>query len=84
MCDNISGLKPLLVSPSLITNVYQITLYRSKSVLPDHRSDVCEIQSKIHVIMIVASVQALWGTLTAGQEKERELGTTSLEFEYLH
>ena len=47
------------------------------------RSDVCEIQFKIHVIMIVACEQALWGTLTVGREKEGELGTTSLEFEYL-
>ena len=28
--------------------------------------------------------QALWGALAAGQEKEGELPTTSLEFEYLH
>ena len=28
--------------------------------------------------------QALRGTLAAGREKEGELGTTSLEFEYLH
>ena len=34
--------------------------------------------------MIVACEQALWGTLTAGREKEGELGTTSLEFEYVH
>ena len=30
------------------------------------------------------SVQVLQGTLVAGQEKKRELATTSLEFEYLH
>ena len=64
--------------------MYQITLYCSKSVLTERRSDVCEIQFKIHVIMIVACEQALWGTLTAGREKEGELRTTSLEFEYLH
>ena len=69
---------------SLRTNVYQITLYCSKSVLTERRSDVCEIQFKIHVIKIVACEQALWGTLTAGREKEGELRTTSLEFEYLH
>ena len=34
--------------------------------------------------MIVACEQALWGTLAAGREKQGELGTTSLEFEYLH
>ena len=28
--------------------------------------------------------QALWGALAAGREKERELSSTSLEFEYLH
>ena len=28
--------------------------------------------------------QVLWGALEAGQEKEGELATTSLEFEYLH
>ena len=28
--------------------------------------------------------QVLWGTLEAGREKEGELATTSLEFEYLH
>ena len=34
--------------------------------------------------MIVAYGQALRGTLAAEREKEEELGTTSLEFEYLH
>ena len=34
--------------------------------------------------MIVAYEQALRGTLAEGREKEGELGTTSLEFEYLH
>ena len=33
---------------------------------------------------VVACVQALWGTRAVGQEKEGELATTSLEFEYLH
>ena len=28
--------------------------------------------------------QALWGALAVGREKERELASTSLEFEYLH
>ena len=28
--------------------------------------------------------QALWGTLEAGLEKEGQLATMSLEFEYLH
>ena len=28
--------------------------------------------------------QALWGALAAGREKERELASTSLEFDYLH
>jgi len=64
--------------------VYQITLYLSKSVLTDRRSDVCEIQFKIHIIMIVACEQALLGTLVVGREKEGKLATTSLEFEYLH
>lgn len=32
----------------------------------------------------LACDQALWGALAAGQEKEGELSTTSLEFEYLH
>ena len=64
--------------------MYQIILYCSKSVLTERRSDVCEIQFKIYVIMIVAGEQALWGTLTAGRKKEGELRTTSLEFEYLH
>ena len=32
----------------------------------------------------LACEQALWGTLAAGPEKEGELATTSLEFEYLH
>ena len=32
----------------------------------------------------VACQQALEGTLAAGQEKEGELATTSLEFAYLH
>ena len=32
----------------------------------------------------IACEQALQGALEAGQEKEAELATTSLEFEYLH
>ena len=64
--------------------MYQIAFYCSKSVLTERRSDVCEIQFKIHVVMIVACEQALWGTLTVGRKKEGELRTTSLEFEYLH
>ena len=32
----------------------------------------------------LACEQALRGALTAGREKEGELATTSLEFEYLH
>ena len=32
----------------------------------------------------IASEQALQGALVVGREKERELGTTSLKFEYLH
>ena len=32
----------------------------------------------------MACKQALRGALTAGREKEGELATTSLEFEYLH
>ena len=28
--------------------------------------------------------QALWGALAAGREKERDLASTSLEFEYLY
>ena len=32
----------------------------------------------------LSSEQALRGALAAGQEKEGELPTTSLEFEYLH
>ena len=32
----------------------------------------------------LACEQALWGTLLAGREKEGELATASLEFEYLH
>ena len=28
--------------------------------------------------------QALWGALAVGREKERELASTSLEFEFLH
>ena len=34
--------------------------------------------------VIIAYEQALPGALAAGQEKEGELATTSLEFEYLH
>ena len=33
---------------------------------------------------MLACDQALWGALAAGREKEGELATTSLEFEYLH
>ena len=32
----------------------------------------------------LACEQALWGALAAGREKEGELATTSLKFEYLH
>ena len=34
--------------------------------------------------VIIAYEQPLRSTLAAGQEKEGELATTSLEFEYLH
>ena len=37
-----------------------------------------------HASVDLACEQALWGALAAGQEKEGELATTSLEFEYLH
>ena len=33
-------------------------------------------------IQNLACEQALWGALTAGQEKEGELTTTSLEYEF--
>ena len=33
---------------------------------------------------VVACEQGLRGALAAGREKEGELATTSLEFEYLH
>ena len=33
---------------------------------------------------VIACEQALRGALAAGREKEGELATTSLEFEYLH
>ena len=32
----------------------------------------------------LACEQALWSTLAVGQEKEGELATTFLEFDYLH
>ena len=32
----------------------------------------------------LACEQPLWSTLAVGREKEGELATTSLEFEYLH
>ena len=51
--------------------MYQITLYHSKSVFTDRRSDVCEMQFEIHVIMIVTCEQALRGTL-AGDGKRKE------------
>ena len=37
-----------------------------------------------HFGSIIAREQALRGTLAVGREKEGELATTSLEFEYLH
>ena len=36
------------------------------------------------ISIIVVCEQALWGSLVAGQEKEGELATMSLEFENLH
>ena len=38
--------------------------------LTDCPSDVCEIQFKIHVIIIIACKQALLGTLVAGQKRK--------------
>ena len=35
------------------------------------------------ISIIVPCEQALWGALAVGQEKEGELATTSLDFEYL-
>ena len=43
----------------------------------------CEA-SENKAINSVACEQAHWGALVAGREKEGELATTSLEFEYLH
>ena len=39
---------------------------------------------RYRVVSILACEQALRGALAAGPEKEGELATTSLEFEYLH
>ena len=33
---------------------------------------------------LLACEQTLWGAMAAGREREGELATTSLEFEYLH
>ena len=38
----------------------------------------------VELMFLAAFEQALWGALTEGQEKEGELATTSLKFEYLH
>ena len=38
----------------------------------------------VFVAFELACKQALWGALAAGREKEGELATVSLEFEYLH
>ena len=35
-------------------------------------------------MLVLACKQALRGAVAAGREKEEELATTSLEFEYLH
>ena len=42
------------------------------------------LQFTVTLVVFLAREQALRGALAAGREKEGELATTSLEFEYLH
>ena len=42
------------------------------------------LQFAVTLVVFLAREQALRGALAAGPEKEGELATTSLEFEYLH
>ena len=42
------------------------------------------LQFTVTLVVFLAREQALRGSLAAGPEKEGELATTSLEFEYLH
>jgi len=44
----------------------------------------CTINKTIVVPLIIAYEEVLRGALAAGREKERELATTFLEFEYRH
>ena len=43
----------------------------------------CFLSHRLSLVYL-ACKQALWGAMLAGREKEGELATTSLEFEYLH
>ena len=59
-----------------IPDVYhQFLVVKGKDVYLKQKNDI-EISKNI------ACEQPLWGTLGAGQEKEGELATTSLEFEF--
>ena len=51
---------------------------------PDLQKDPAFPRCHLTVDLKVACKQALRGALAAGREKEEELATTSLEFEYLH
>ena len=45
----------------------------------------CDCTNKKIVVQLKnAYKQVLWGALGVGQQKKRELATTSLEFDYLH
>ena len=60
-------------------------LYSSKHVeTVELKCLLLQITFAIFAAFSLACEQALWGVLVAGWEKERELATTSLEFEYLH
>ena len=49
-----------------------------------HKNDLSAPTIQLILEANVACEQALRGDLAAGREKEGELGTTSLEFGYLH
>ena len=60
--------------------------YKSLKSWKINNSDLTQ-QFKFYRLTVAGvnnSVQVLQGTLVEGQEKKRELATTSLEFEYLH
>ena len=81
-----------LDSGQILCHQYGISVAESQTFLFTKRTPVAMSEEKRLVLQAIkglaakhiGSEQTLQGALVAGREKEGELATTSLEFEYLH